>query len=112
MTSLLGDERGQGNQVDEMTFSNIAGVLPAVDKVSFNSKIKIFNLFILTLAQIQIQILTLIHSMNISLIYRISIMAPLGSVRENAIPCHPWQLLRQILSSQWKGRGCSGQSYR
>lgn len=31
MTSLLGDERG--GQADEMTFSNIAGVLPAVDKV-------------------------------------------------------------------------------
>ena len=33
MTSLLADERG-GLQADEMTFSNIAGVLPAVDKVS------------------------------------------------------------------------------
>jgi hypothetical protein len=33
MTSLLGEERGGPSQGDEMTFSNIAGVLPAVDKV-------------------------------------------------------------------------------
>ena len=32
MTSLPGDERGA--HADEMTFSNIAGVLPALDKVS------------------------------------------------------------------------------
>lgn len=32
MTSLLVDERGA--HADEMTFSNIAGVLPALDKVS------------------------------------------------------------------------------
>ena len=32
MTSLLAEERGAGAP-DEMTFSNIAGVLPAVDKV-------------------------------------------------------------------------------
>ena len=42
MTSLLsvderGSERGSGNyQVDEMTFSNIAGVLPNIDKVKKN----------------------------------------------------------------------------
>lgn len=35
MTSLLGDERGGQSQGDEMTFSNIAGVLPAVDKVQY-----------------------------------------------------------------------------
>lgn len=33
MTSLLGEERGGQSQGDEMTFSNIAGVLPAADKV-------------------------------------------------------------------------------
>ena len=34
MQSLMGDERGP-YQTDEMTFSNIAGVLPSVDKVRF-----------------------------------------------------------------------------
>ena len=32
--SLIGDERGGQQHGDEMTFSNIAGVLPVVDKVS------------------------------------------------------------------------------
>lgn len=34
MVSLIGDERGGQQHGDEMTFSNIAGVLPVVDKVS------------------------------------------------------------------------------
>ena len=36
MSSLLGDERGP-SQGDEMTFANIAGVLPAIDKVTDTS---------------------------------------------------------------------------
>ena len=42
MTSLLADERG-GLQADEMTFSNIAGVLPAVDKVKETKKTLFFT---------------------------------------------------------------------
>jgi hypothetical protein len=34
MVSLIGDERGGQQHGDEMTFSNIAGVLPVIDKVS------------------------------------------------------------------------------
>ena len=44
MTSLLADERG-GLQADEMTFSNIAGVLPAVDKVKETKKTLFFYCF-------------------------------------------------------------------
>lgn len=36
MSSLLGDERGPSHG-DEMTFANIAGVLPAIDKVAYTS---------------------------------------------------------------------------
>ena len=43
MSSLLGDERGP-SQGDEMTFANIAGVLPAIDKVTDTS---IYHIFII-----------------------------------------------------------------
>lgn len=49
MVSLIGDERGGQQHGDEMTFSNIAGVLPVVDKVSskqYNVKLKRSEKFI------------------------------------------------------------------
>lgn len=105
MVSLIGDERGGQQHGDEMTFSNIAGVLPVVDKVSCaqnntreqlteNRKAQLETLWYFSLSN---------HS-------RLP-FAFVGAIRENAIQSHKGQLLRALLSTQWESCGRDRQPY-
>ena len=75
MTALMSDnERGSQYQADEMTFSNIAGVLPSADKVNnlkFYSAYIILYYFILFFLRIKLQLRCIIFNQESFKLYDI-----------------------------------------
>lgn len=105
MVSLIGDERGGQQHGDEMTFSNIAGVLPVVDKVSSAQN----NTLKQRVENRKAQVETL---RNFCLLNHLRLpFAFLGAIRENAFQSHKGQLLRAFLSTQWESCGRDRQPY-